>query len=462
MVKQRLTNWLQDLDADAVDEYNSLRRSLQRNSGFGIFFTQCSPAIRSNIIAEIKKDISNKKIEVLHFDQAIDSLYNKIIDLPNLRDIDILFISGLEHSLIEYENYTFNSQEDIEKNTVKRLTQDKQSVPRLLGYMNLQRDRFRDDLDISLVFIVPFFGIDYFIKRAPDFFDWRSGFFRFVPQKDYLTSIDIDSIFTIDSNQSRHELLDLRSLSKELELESTEQVQILQKEFILLIKCNRYEEAIASCDKCLAINPNEDRAWFNRGFALGELERYEEAIASYDKCLAINPNKDIAWFNRGVDLSRLERYEEVIASYDKCLAINPNEDTAWFNRGVDLSRLERYEEAIASYDKCLAINPNQDTAWLNRGVVLGELERYEEAIASYDKCLAINPDKAIAWFNRGSALSKLKMFQQSFASFRKAYELNPKLSSDLRNIQLDLIKSKLKKILRPFKVLFQKSTALFK
>ncbi|MEO1669995.1 MAG: hypothetical protein AAFR77_04280, partial [Cyanobacteria bacterium J06631_2] len=65
-------------------------------------------------------------------------------------------------------------------------------------------------------------------------------------------------------------------------------------------------------------------------------------------------------------------------------------------------------------------------------------------------------------FNRASALSKLKMFQQSFASIRKAYELNPKLSSDLRNIQLDLIKSKLEKILRPFKVLFQKSTALFK
>src|SRR5262245_19791933 len=33
---------------------------------------------------------------------------------------------------------------------------------------------------------------------------------------------------------------------------------------------------------------------------LDELGRYEEAVASYDQALEINPDKDDAWYNRGV------------------------------------------------------------------------------------------------------------------------------------------------------------------
>ena len=73
-MNQKLTNWKQELDEEAVEEYNALRRSLQRNAGFGLFFVQCSPATGENIITEIKQDISQKKIEVLRLTEPIDSL----------------------------------------------------------------------------------------------------------------------------------------------------------------------------------------------------------------------------------------------------------------------------------------------------------------------------------------------------------------------------------------------------
>jgi superkiller protein 3 len=34
-----------------------------------------------------------------------------------------------------------------------------------------------------MVFLVRSFGLNYFIHRAPDFFDWRSGVFDFEPVK---------------------------------------------------------------------------------------------------------------------------------------------------------------------------------------------------------------------------------------------------------------------------------------
>lgn len=202
MVNQKLNNWQQELNGEAIDEYNALRRSLQRNNGFGLFFVQCSPVVGEDIIANLKEDISQKKIEALRLTEPVDSLYNLIIDLPNIDDIDILFISGLEHSLYEYEKYTFgDSTQETYANSKERYSQSWRGVPRFLGYLNLQRDRFREDFNISFVFLVPSFGVDYFIKRAPDFFDWRSGFFRFIPSKDKITTVD-SSIFQAKPQQS--------------------------------------------------------------------------------------------------------------------------------------------------------------------------------------------------------------------------------------------------------------------
>ncbi len=41
-----------------------------------------------------------------------------------------------------------------------------------------------------------------------------------------------------------------------------------------------------------------------------QLSRYDEAIESYDRAVAIKPDTHEAWYNRGVSLSNLGRYEE--------------------------------------------------------------------------------------------------------------------------------------------------------
>ena len=222
-MNQRLFNWQQNLDSTAKEEYSSLRRSLQRNRGFGLFFVQCSPAIGTSIIAEIKQDVKPKKIDSLKFVQPIDSLYNEIVELSDIEHTDILFISGLEYSLLAYEEYTFGnsskggaSERETYANSKERYSQSKRGIPRFLGYLNLQRDRFKRDFPLSLVFLVPIFGIEYLIERTPDFFDWRSGFFRFIPKKNSAIDISIERIFQQDLNQSRSELLDSKILAKEL------------------------------------------------------------------------------------------------------------------------------------------------------------------------------------------------------------------------------------------------------
>ncbi|MDB9477290.1 serine/threonine-protein kinase, partial [Dolichospermum circinale CS-537/03] len=192
-----------------------------------------------------------------------------------------------------------------------------------------------------------------------------------------------------------------------------------------LFDLQKYEEAIASFDKAIAIQPNNPNFWNDRGNALGRLEKYKEAITSYDKAIAIQPNYYESWSKRGLALCYLQREEEAISSFDKAIAIQPDYTHAWFNRGNSLHELEKYEEAIASYDKAIAIEPDDNEVWNNRGNSLYELEKYEEAIASYNKAIAIEPDDNEVWNNRGNSLHELEKYEEAIASYNKAIAIEP-------------------------------------
>ena len=106
---------------------------------------------------------------------------------------------------------------------------------------------------------------------------------------------------------------------------------------------------------------------FVEGNKLLRLQKYQEAIASYDKAIAIKPDFHEAWYGRGLCLDNLQKYQEAIASFDKAIAIKSDFHEAWHNRGFSLNELQKYQEAITSFDKAIAIKPDFYVAWNNRG-----------------------------------------------------------------------------------------------
>ncbi|MGB2924848.1 MAG: tetratricopeptide repeat protein, partial [Limnothrix sp.] len=77
------------------------------------------------------------------------------------------------------------------------------------------------------------------------------------------------------------------------------------------------EEAIASYDKALEINPNNEWTWKSKGFTLKELGKYSEAIICFDKAIQIKPDYDLAWCHRGYAFLRLENFEDAWESFEK-------------------------------------------------------------------------------------------------------------------------------------------------
>ncbi len=432
---QQITDWDKDVEVDLEAEYQALLRTIRWTKGFGLLFVRCSPGEAERLIERVQKDTGReskthststlkKQIEVLRLEQPIDNLYEIVAALSNKSQIDVLFITGIEKSLIGDIKPGFQGEgEYYNLNT----------LPRILGHLNLQRERFRDDFDICFIFLVPLFALKYFTRRAPDFFDWRSGVWEFgtdltlLKQESsrILLEGDYEKYLALSSQERTHKILEIQELLDDTHIDPNRRSALFFELGNLFMAEVNYQSALASYDKALEFQPDNDQTWYNRGVTLGELGRYDDAIKTYDKALEIRSENDQAWTNRGVALGRLGRYEEAITSVDKALEIKPDNDRAWTNRGVALGSLGRYEEALTSYGKALEIKPNDDQVWYNWGGALLDLGRYEEAISSYDKALEFKPDKHQAFYNKACCYALQANPEAAVENLKIAISLEP-------------------------------------
>ena len=413
MAKPELTEWDEDLTASADEEYDALVRAIRWARGFGLLFVQCTPAEGERLMARVQVDVADKTVDVLRLKGEVDDLYETVATLPSIDKTNVLFVTGLEKSLVPYIKPGYGSEGDYYA---------KDTVPKILGKLNLQREKFRETFGLCFVFLVPPYAMKYLIRRAADFYDWRSGVWEFVGSADevqqaaqrILQEGDYDEYLSWTPKQRRERMLEIDDLLAD-DNHSPDDISNLRfEQGNICLADQQFEWAIASYDAALAIKPNYHETLNNKGNALSDLGRYEDAIASYEAALAIKPDDHEVLYNKGYALDELGRYEDAIASYDAALAIKPDDDYALIGKGVTLSNLgcyeeaiACYEEAIASYDAALAIKPDKHEALNNKGVALGNLGRYEEAITCYDAALAIKPDYQLAIDNKQEALEKL-------------------------------------------------------
>jgi len=430
-----LKDWDEDLPPETPEEqYQTLVRSLRRRKGFGLLFVHCSPADGKLLVEKVRQDLPQKSIVALHFDEPINNLYDIVKRLPNPETINILFIEGLEHSFYKYE--TEKIQEGWGTSEVwgtQEFYQSQKGVPQILSHLNQHRERFRDDFNICFVFLLRSFAIKYFIRRAPDFFDWRSGELRIPLDQERLAQEsaqiiqggEYEKYLTLSPQEQAKKLLEIQEIIAEENQTPSDRAKLWFEQGLILAAAQDYQGSLLSFDQALKFQPDDHEAWNNRGNSLDELGRYEEAISSYDQACKFQPDYHEAWNNRGISLSNLGRYEEAISSYEQALKFQPDYHLAWNNRGISLSELGRNEEAISSYDQACKFQPDDHLAWYNRGISLGKLGRNEEAISSYEQALKFQPDDHLAWYGRGNSLDELGRNEEAISSYNQALKFQP-------------------------------------
>ena len=118
------------------------------------------------------------------------------------------------------------------------------------------------------------------------------------------------------------------------------------------LKDRRYEEALESFNKSIALKPDNAQAWYDKGSTLLKSEQFWPAIDAFDQAIGIYPNYVNAYFNKGLALAKTGGIRRG-PQFDQAVAIDPTHTLALYHRGATLFKKERYPMPLRPTTPCL-------------------------------------------------------------------------------------------------------------
>ena len=190
----------------------------------------------------------------------------------------------------------------------------------------------------------------------------------------------------------------------------------------LLNRQGVYEEALAACDA--AMDGDGDfgprtlaKAWNERSIALTGAGQYDEALASINRAVGIEPDYVAAHNHKATIFWYLGRYGEALVANQQALTLDEDYARGWCTRGVILRAMGQTQQALTAYDQGLTLNPFREWAWTNRSVILWQMADYDAALASAERAILLDEDSVFAWYNKAAALSGMGEYQGAIAAY---------------------------------------------
>jgi len=90
--------------------------------------------------------------------------------------------------------------------------------------------------------------------------------------------------------------------------------------------------------------PQSADFWAYKGYLLVRLQRYEEAMSALDTALNLQPDMADAWLTRSLAFFQQKRYDESLTAIDKTIQLRGSEEDKKFREGI-LKKMEENKKA---------------------------------------------------------------------------------------------------------------------
>lgn len=188
---------------------------------------------------------------------------------------------------------------------------------------------------------------------------------------------------------------------------------------------NLPEQALATLDRALELEPHRPALLHNRATLLQRRHRHAAALADHERALALGLDAADAHYNHGNTLQSLGRQGDAVAAYQRALARQPAHALALH----DLARL-RWRMGDPDFDAELRVATATDAASSVAPAVHAQLlwraERYADAAAAYATALAREPRNASLHDGQARCLARLGRLQESRLAHEQALALDPR------------------------------------
>jgi len=181
-----------------------------------------------------------------------------------------------------------------------------------------------------------------------------------------------------------------------------------------------HEEAIASFQKALLLNPKLRGANLFLGIAEYRLNHLDEALPILRKETMAYPKDANAWMWLGVVELGLEHAEEAVDALDKAAKLAPNNADILYHRGQAHLLVSRN-----SYERMFKEDPKSWRVHQVLGQVASEGEHYTDAIYEYLEAIKLAPTQPGLHEELGSVYRNANKMDEAEAAFQRELEVDP-------------------------------------
>lgn len=207
-----------------------------------------------------------------------------------------------------------------------------------------------------------------------------------------------------------------------------ERVPTLLKLAELQFIVQKHDDALATLDRAVRVDPNEGEIFFMIGEVMSEIGDTVRAINSYQRATELNPDILDAWLALGMLFEArgnniAERYFKTATAIDRKAAIPYRMLADYY------SRQNRLPEAIEQYDEAIVRDPQFDEAFYNSGLVYLDMDSLTKAKQQFDRAVEVRPGYIEARFYQGVALELQGNIQGARNAYQQALNMAPSFTN---------------------------------
>ena len=196
----------------------------------------------------------------------------------------------------------------------------------------------------------------------------------------------------------------------------------------------KYNEAISTFEKALAIDSNNFESLQNLGMAHSALGNQGQARKFFEKAYAVNPQDAEINNNLGVNYSNGGDVEKAIKYFEA--AVNYDTLSALFraNLGMEYLKIGRTIAGLPHLHKANGLKPNQPEILFSLGNGYAASNRPDSAEFFYERCQTAGGRTPGLFYFLGRIKDKLGKSREAEENFKKALELKVDYPDCIRSL----------------------------
>jgi spermidine synthase len=323
------------------------------------------------------------------------------LSLDDFRMVINTFYSVFPHSTVWYTT-NFDSKQVHLIGSIKKLSVDFSIWEKRIGEENIKHDlrevRLDDPYKLLDALVMTEEDVEKYIAGAMMHTENRPNLEFSAPKSWYETGlegrrINLESIAGYKKNA--FPILDSETAGKNIKITLSRYDESSRHIFKGLIHYlnHEYEDSLYEFRQAKFTNP-VDRSiedlenipgaiLVKLYIALGEKDLrsgiYERAILAYTGVIEINPDNAKAYNDRGLAYIGMGYFDRAIRDLSKAIDLAPVSARTYINRGIAYTKSGLYENAIEDFSRAIELEPDYEPAYRNRSFVYEKLGRDESA-----------------------------------------------------------------------------------